>query len=240
MDTIEEGANAMLGSVAVRELTAANLSAEQLGVVKKVIARTNKAVAVSKFMTKDQALLAANVKDLPAETQKRWAEGRMRYYDPIKYVRKVITSLGGRIEMFTDDLDKVVGITNISKGKLNESEAMNLRRIELMIDTQAGIDEKTADLSPITAAEDNAVFNGEIEFVLGGTVAMTIPANRFVHPEPGESNSPANGFNLKSPIPISDKDDLQIYLVTPKGNAVSAVATVIEFALIGAGVKPRA
>lgn len=240
METIEEGANAMLGSVAVRELTAANLSAEQLGVVKRVIRHTAKAVAVSKFMTKDQALLAANIKDLPAETQKRWAEGRMRYYDPIKYVRKVITSLGGRIDMFTDDLDKIVGITNISKGKLNEGEAMNLRRIELMVDTQAGIDEKTADLSPITNAEDNAIFNGEVELHLGGTVALTIPANRFTHPEPGESNSPANGFNLKSPIPLSDKDDIQIFLVTPKGNAVSAVATVIEFALIGAGVKPRA
>ena len=240
MDTIEESANAMLGNVAERELDAANLSAEQLGAVRRVIARRGRAIAISKFMTKQQSLLAANSKRLPQETQKRWADGRMRFYDPVKYVRKVVTSLGGRIEIFTDDLDKIPGITNISKGKLNEGEALNLGRIELMVDTQAGIDEKTADLAPISTSEDNAILNGEVELVIGGMVVVAIPANRFTHPEPGESNSAANGFNLKAPIPISDKDDIQIYLVTPKGNAISATATVIEFALIGAGVKPKA
>jgi len=240
MDTIEESANAMLGNVAERELDAANLSAEQLGAVRRVFARRGRRIAISKFMTKQQSLLAANSERLPQETQKRWADGRMRFYDPVKYVRKVVTSLGGRIEIFTDDLDKIPGITNISKGKLNEGEALNLGRIELMVDTQDGINEKTADLAPISTSEDNAILNGEIELVIGGMVVVAIPANRFTHPEPGESNSAANGFNLKAPIPISDKDDIQIYLVTPKGNSISATATVIEFALIGAGVKPKA
>lgn len=238
---IEESANAMLGAVAAQEMaTKVGLTSTQAEAVKNVIQQATTAVAASKFMTKDQALLAANASKLSQEIQKRWAEGRVRYYDPIKYVRKVITSANGIVEIFTDALDKVVGITNISKGKLDEGEAMNIRRIELMYDNGAGITEKTADFAPLAATDDNAVLNGEVELKISGLTVLKLPANSFTQPDRTVQGSQANGVNLNAPIPVSDKDDIQILMHFPQVvTSGGGTADVIEFKIVGAGIKPR-
>lgn len=236
---LEESASAMLG--AVTDLVKKGIIPQTaLPAVQQIINKVAGNSIAARFMTKDQALIVANMENLPDETKIKWRNKQLRYYDSVKYVRKDISSKSGMLEIFTDDLDKVVGVTNVSKGKLDTGEVLNIRRIELMYDNGSGITTKTADLAPLAATDDNALLNGEVEVKIGGATVLKVPTNAFTQPDQTVQGSQANGFNLKAPILVDDKRDIQI-IVHFAATVASAGGTsdILEFKLIGAGLRQR-
>lgn len=242
MTTLEKAGAFMLGEIQVAELVKNGvITASQSAEVKKAISLVANGVAASKFMTKEQALLIANKDRLPDSTVSKLEKGDLRFVDIVKYVNKAITAGAGIVEVFTDGLDKEVGISNISKGKLDKGENMVLRRVELMYDNiAAGATTKTADYAPLAATDDNALLNGEIELKIAGTSVMKVPTNSFTQPDRKVVGSQANGFNLDAPILITEDDDIQI-LINFAGTMTSAGGTLdfTQFKLIGAASRPR-
>ncbi len=110
---------------------------------------------------------------LPTEIQKGLASQSLQAVDTVIYVVK---SVGGSkvVKMFKDDDNKVVGISNISSGKLEKGNFFLLYGIQLL----AGIAEANE-----TAADVNFnsipdyVRNGEFEFKANGTVLVPNTSN---------------------------------------------------------------
>lgn len=110
---------------------------------------------------------------LPTEIQKGLANQSLQAVDTVIYVVKSVA--GSKVvKMFKDDDNKVVGISNISSGKLEKGNFFLLYGIQLM----AGIAEGTE-----TAADVNFniipdyVRNGEFEFKANGTVLVPNTSN---------------------------------------------------------------
>ncbi len=193
-------------------------------------------------VTKGQSLLVAKAKkNFTADTVKGLKTGVIKFRDGIHYVRVDITGAGGVHEVFTDSLDKVTGITSISKGKLPEGENMMVRRFELNYDSADAITEKTADLAPLTAGDDNALFNGEIEVRIGQRSVFRQPVNRFLQPDKKIVGSPANGVNLDAPILIKEKEDIQVLFHF--AGTMTVVATnkeIAEIVFVGDATSKKA
>lgn len=240
MENLDQQASAMLGELgAVALVNKGVITAAQKPAVQQQIQKAVAQTTAAKFMTKDQALMAAQIENLPEETKARWKAGALRYKDSVKYVKRMITSANSMFEVFNDTLDKVIGITNLSKQKLDVGEVLNIRRIELQYDNGAGITEKTAKYAPLTASDDAALLNAEVELKIGGVSMIKIPANSFVQPDSSAIGSPANGFNLKAPILVDDKQEIQIYIHFPQAMTSNATNDAIEFKLIGAGLSSK-
>ncbi|MEZ4798187.1 MAG: hypothetical protein R2809_00120 [Flavobacteriales bacterium] len=110
---------------------------------------------------------------LPTEIQKGLASQSLQAVDTVIYVVKSVA--GSKVvKMFKDDDNKVVGISNISSGKLEKGNFFLLYGIQLM----AGIAEANE-----TAADVNFnsipdyVRNGEFEFKANGTVLVPNTSN---------------------------------------------------------------
>jgi len=110
---------------------------------------------------------------LPTEIQKGLASQSLQAVDTVIYVVKSVA--GSKVvKMFKDDDNKVVGISNISSGKLEKGNFFLLYGVQLM----AGIAEANE-----TAADVNFniipdyVRNGEFEFKANGTVLVPNTSN---------------------------------------------------------------
>lgn len=192
---------------------------------------------IQKNLTKGQGLMVAQASNLELETRKNWNAGRISFTDAEKYIRRDISLAAGMVDMFEDSVSKEVGVTNVSKGRLEDGENLMLERIELNFDRGTGITTKTADLAPITNADDNALFNGEIEVMAGGKSIIRVPASSFCVPK--ADGSPANGFNLKAPKLIKEKEEIQVRIHFAGTMASSSDKDIIEVKLIGDSTKLR-
>ena len=116
---------------------------------------------------------------LPAEIQKGLANHSLQAVDTAIYVVKSIA--GSKvIKMFKDDDNKVVGISNISSGKLEKGNFFLLYGMQLL----AGIAD---DTEPQTSVNFNVipdyVRNGEFEFKANGTVLVPNTSNEVFFTE---------------------------------------------------------
>lgn len=116
---------------------------------------------------------------LPAEIQKGLANHSLQAVDTAIYVVKSIA--GSKvIKMFKDDDNKVVGISNISSGKLEKGNFFLLYGMQLL----AGIADGT---EPQTSVNFNVipdyVRNGEFEFKANGTVLVPNTSNEVFFTE---------------------------------------------------------
>ncbi len=116
---------------------------------------------------------------LPTEIQKGLASQSLQAVDTVIYVVKSVA--GSKVvKMFKDDDNKVVGISNISSGKLEKGNFFLLYGVQLM----AGIAEANE-----TAADVNFniipdyVRNGEFEFKANGTVLVPNTSNEAFYTE---------------------------------------------------------
>jgi len=215
-----------------------NLPAQQKkGIVKAINTQVRKAI-VQKGVTKEQNLLVAKQGSLSNETQKKWAKGELMFRDAAHYVRKVVTTGSGILEVFDDTLNKVVGITDFVDQQLPSGVNMMVRRIELNYDTASGITEKTADFAPITNTEDNGLYNGEVEVRVGEKSVFRHPVNQFLQPDRKVVGSPANGVNLDSPFLIKEDQKVQILIHFAAAMTVGNAAYA-EFVLKGTETSPR-
>lgn len=116
---------------------------------------------------------------LPFEIQKGLANHSLQAVDTAIYVVKSIA--GSKvIKMFKDDDNKVVGISNISSGKLEKGNFFLLYGMQLL----AGIADGT---EPQTSVNFNVipdyVRNGEFEFKANGTVLVPNTSNEVFFTE---------------------------------------------------------
>ena len=205
----------------------------------KFAAQSIKRNIVQKNLTKGQGLLYAQASNLELETRKNWDAGRISFTDAEKYIRKDISLGAGMVDLFEDSVAKEVGTTNISKGRLDDGENLMLERVEVSFDRGTGITTKTADFAPVDNTVDNALFNGELEIISGGKTIIRIPLNSFNIPR--ELGCPANGFNLKSPKLIKEKEEIQARIHFPSGIAMTSGSDkdIIEVKFIGTATKIR-
>jgi len=206
------------------------MSPAQAQAVNAIVNKTAASANLSRIASPAQLLLQSKAQDLSSETIRKWKEGTIKIQVAEYYVRRLITSKNGIFDLLDSTVDKVEGYSNIDKQRLDDGKNLAVSRVELGIDTQAGITAVTADLAPVTNAEDNAVYNGEIELTADGETKFKLPVNSFNIPR--ENGSPANGFNFATPILLKERQVLKarLYLV---GDGVSATATVFEVKLIG-------
>jgi hypothetical protein len=110
---------------------------------------------------------------LPTEIQKGLANQSLQAVDTVIYVVKTV---GGNkvVKMFKDDDNKVVGISNISSGKLEKGNFFLLYGIQLMSGV-ADAGETAADVN-FNIIPD-FVRNGEFEFKANGTVLVPNTSN---------------------------------------------------------------
>ena len=174
---------------------------------------------------------------------------QLKFSDEPYYVRREIGA-SGRIEIFNDGLNKLVGWTNISKAKLDQYINLALERIEVMYATVTGTDTedvmlKKALWKPLfdfvqgdfAPAE---LTNGEIELVVGSKVIYKAPLRAFVEGVPGTANSLANGVNLDSKEFIKEGDTIQIYVIPATALDVAANKRhMVEIMLKGTSTKKR-
>lgn len=110
---------------------------------------------------------------LPTEIQKGLASQSLQAVDTVIYVVKSVA--GSKVvKMFKDDDNKVVGISNISSGKLEKGNFFLLYGIQLMAGVAEG-NETAADVNFNTIPD--YVRNGEFEFKANGTVLVPNTSN---------------------------------------------------------------
>ncbi len=188
-------------------------------------------------MTRNQKMLAANVTKLDTETVKRIKEGSVKQKDLSFYIRKEITGQNGVVRIFDDTIDKIEGITNISKGKLAEHINMLLSRFEMGAGT--GTKPEDAQYDPIALGTTPAgLVNGEVEVQVGSTTLFKIPVSDLQNPDRKYfGNGPANGVNFENALLVPERTDIRINLYL-----VGAIPTTnqyfVEFKLKGVGVAP--
>jgi hypothetical protein len=116
---------------------------------------------------------------LPTEIQKGLANQSLQAVDTVIYVVKSVA--GNKVvKMFKDDDNKVVGISNISSGKLEKGNFFLLYGIQLMSGV-ADAGETAADVN-FNLIPD-LVRNGEFEFKANGTVLVPNTSNEAFYTE---------------------------------------------------------
>lgn len=107
-------------------------------------------------------------KQLPKDTRKGLLSKQKQLVDTTIYVIKDI-STGKIVKMFQDDDNKVVGMSNLSGGKLEKGNFMTLKGIQLLYGVAPeGEDYKTVNFGMIP----DFIRNGEYEFTANGSVLI--------------------------------------------------------------------
>ena len=212
-------------------------------------AKTAKALIQSN-LTKGQTLLTAQSQNLEIETRKNWAAGKIMFADVVKYIRRPITNAAGMVDLFQDIVAKEVGISNISKGRLDDGENLMLERIELEYDMPVTVINdvdpysatiKKSDFAPISIlTTDPALMNGELEVVIGGRSMLRIPVASICEPKKDVVGSLANGFNFKAPKLIKEKEEIQVRIHFAGAMVATALhSQVVTVKFIGDSTKLR-
>jgi hypothetical protein len=116
---------------------------------------------------------------LPSDIQKGLASQSLQAVDTALYVVKSIA--GSKvIKMFKDDDNKVVGLSNISSGKLEKGNFFLLYGMQLLAGVAEGT--KTAPEVPFNIIPEY-VRNGEFEFKANGTVLVPNTSNEVFFTE---------------------------------------------------------
>ena len=200
-------------------------------IAKRFAEKKLKQTFVNRNLTKGQRFIMANFNKLTEETRKRIDRGVLRFKDANYYIRTNITG-GGEINLITDALYKLPGVSNISKGQLPEQTNVAITRIEVNYDqstTLTTADVKKADFRPISFSNtDSALENGELVIQVSGNEVLHLPINQINRQEK-DSLSPANGFNLNSPVLIPEKEIINIKIVMSDGQTLDSSSSKVHF-----------
>jgi len=193
--------------------------------------------------TKGQTLMFAKVKQLDVDTQRAISSGNVKFKDQVYYVRRDISAKSGMIDLIESKIDKDPGVTNLEKGKLPSLVNFMLQRVEINVADATDITTKTADLAPMTNAIDNALYNGEVELLIGNRTIFKMPVNSFLNPDRKNPEGSKNGFNFSAPELIKEATDINLRLhlvgtIAAKGTPAEKYF-IIEAKLIGDGIGSK-
>jgi hypothetical protein len=126
-----------------------------------------------KTSSRSRAEFEKRIHLLPVEVQKGLAAQTLQAVDVIMYTVKAVSS-NKVIKMFKDDDNKVVGLSNISSGKLEKGNFFLLYGVQLM----CGIAEGTETAGDVNFTQiPDFIRNGEFEFKANGTVLVPSTSN---------------------------------------------------------------
>ncbi len=202
--------------------------------VQRAIQKTGRSLT-----TKGQALLLKKTSWLSPNTRDAIKNKSVKFRDLVYYIRRDITEKNGITELIQASIDRDDGVTNFEKGRLPSKVNMMLQRVEINFDQSSGITEKTADLDALTSADDNGLFNGELELKVGSRTVFRLPVNSFVNPDRRNPLGPKNGFNFSAPELIKEDEDIQLSLhLVGSLPAAGTASSIIEVKLVGDGIAP--
>ncbi len=135
------------------------------GIVKKVF-KTPAVVSGGKTTSRDD--FQRRFKQLPQATRKGLLKKQKQLVDTTLYIVKDISG-SKLVKMFQDDDNKVVGMSNISGGKLEKGNFMTLKGIQLLYGVgQEGEDYKNVNFGVLP----DFIRNGEYEFTANGSILI--------------------------------------------------------------------
>jgi len=206
---------------------------------KKYAARRTRRALGIKFASKAEAVLAMNKEKFGVGTQR--SLNKTGTVSLSHYIRSKITS--GVNPLFTDAVDKIEGVTSISKQKLPAGQNFVVDRIELGFDTSdTDIAVQAADYLPL-AHETNAavpalagaaIMNGELEILVESVQVFRSPMKAFIEPKNGGLK---NGYNLVAPILIPEEKTIQVNFIAANGVTMPTGYNYLEVVLKGVATK---
>jgi len=220
-----------LGAAVMLQKLQAAIPASAMPIAQAAVTAAKNAGMAEKYLSKGAAFMQMKAAKLDPDTIKKWQDGELQFNDGVFYARKIISLASGNVEIFSDALLKVDGVSNISKGKLADGINLALERLELNFDRGTGITEKTAALTALVVSDDPALRNGVIELRINGKTVREIPVNQFNKAR--KVGDPLNGYDFKHPILVKAGDDIQIVVHFVGTMVTSTDVDVIEFVLIG-------
>jgi len=201
--------------------------------------RTRRALGI-KVASKAEAVLAMNKNKFGVGT--KTSMDNMNIMSIAHYIRSKVTA--GVNPMFNDAVDKVEGVTSISKQKLSSGQNMVIDRIEIgyandatdksvqSVDYLPPVHETNAGAPALAMA---AILNGEIEILVDSTQVFKSPVKAFV--EPPKNGGLKNGFNLDSPIFIPEEKTIQINFIAANGVGLTSGYNYLEVILKGISTR---
>lgn len=214
-----------------------------LGSTGRAVASKVVSKMAERFVTREQHYLRLKASELPEEVRARIKSGDIRYGDGMHYVRIAIANgTGNIVPVFSDSLNKQIGITNISKGRLSNLVNLALGRIEIRYAEAANTaKEYEVNYQALTpASSPAALLNAEIEFTVQGKVVAKLPASRFIESANNASDGYKDGFNLDTPYLIKENEDIQINIhIAGVMPSTADKKHFVEFVLRGAETRSR-
>lgn len=215
------------------------MSPEMKRVTRSVAARRSRSVATNRYLTRDQAIFAAKVKELPAQTVKDLRSGSAHIVDGNRYIAVAVTSATDTQEVLRNAPNAAVGITNIEDGRMPSTSNLLLSAVKVEIANSA--------LSTADAVEYSNVFdagglpsafqNGEIEIQANGKIVMpSTPLAKFfsVGGVAMVDNNGAVVVKLNAPKMIPAGAQIAITLRKPANGALFAANnTFAKVTLLG-------
>lgn len=164
---------------------------------------------------------------LPKEIQKGLANQSLQAVDTAYYVAKSVA--GSKvIKMFKDDDTKVVGIGNVSSGKLEKGNFFLLYGIQLLSGV-GGVGEPASTVTFNTIPD--YLLNGEFEFKANGTVLVPNTSNQLFYTE--GTHQVKGLYVFDNPKIIRDQQAIELNL---EWGSNAPVGTFIKAILRGTAV----
>lgn len=143
---------------------------------------------------------------LPSDIQKGLASQQLQAVDIAYYVVKPIS--GSKvIKLFKDDDNKVVGLSNISSGKLEKGNHFLLHGIQLL----SGVADANEPVGSVNFSSiPDYIKNGEFEFKANGTILLPTTSNEVFNTEGKDSFKGL--YILDNPKIIKDQQPIEFNL----------------------------
>ena len=201
---------------------------------------------ITKFFTRDQALLLASVMKLSPGMIKDFKNGNLNLSDSVYYKRYEITGAGGLLDLLYNDDAIKDGYCNLSKQKIKQGCAFMLSRITARIGYTAATNTTytAANINYLPVANigtvDPIVSNCELELDLAQQNIFQSPLNSFCQESVG-INGEKDGIILTAPKLIQDSQELQMRLHVPQGSTILGTTNryFIEVALRGSEIRVK-
>ena len=150
---------------------------------RSVASKRSGAVARNRYLTREQAIFAAKVKELPAQTVKDLQSGAAHIVDGNRYIAVRVTSATDTQEVLRNAPNAAVGITNIEDGRMPSTSNMLLSAVKVEIANHATkTDADDVEYTNIFDAGGlpSTFQNGEIEIQANGKIILpSTPLAKF-------------------------------------------------------------
>lgn len=212
--------------------------------VRHIATRRSRIVAKGRFLTRNQAILASKVNELPEQAVVDLKNGVSHSIDGERYIAAKVVAGGGNFEFLRNPPNSAIGITNLNDGKMPSTANMLLSAVKLEIgNSTSGNPDAVEYLNRFDAGDLPSAFqNGEIEISANGKIILpsTPTAKFFANGGVAMVNSKAVEVELNAPklIPANAKIEVSFRMPT-NGVLFAADNSFMKVTLLGPETAPK-